>query len=141
MGKDHLQFNIIPISLDRLSQAVIVLKTLSEKYQVQFIPFEGSQISLSEVLGSVGSPGQYFYIDIPVQVVVDGVRVVKRERYYSVPAEGQRFPLSFGLELAANVIGDPDKAHWKNCIVSEDQEKTQTDNFRELFGAFDFTLE
>ena len=141
MGKDHLQFNIIPISLDRVPQAALLLKTLSEKYQVQFIPFERSQTSLSEVLESAGSPGQYFYIDIPVEVVVDGHPVVKRERYYTIPAEGQRFPLSFGLELAANVIGAPDKAHWKNCIVSEELEKTQTDTFRELFGAFDFTLE
>jgi hypothetical protein len=44
-------------------------------------------------------------------------------------------------QVAANTLGAPEKAHWKNCLLEEAQERALADQFRAVFGAYDFTMQ
>ncbi len=37
-------------------------------------------------------------------------------------------------------MGQPEKAHWKNCLLSEEGEQDLAEKFRDAFTPFDFTL-
>lgn len=39
------------------------------------------------------------------------------------------------------MIEQPDRGFWKNCVVSEDEEVTMVEKFREEFSPYDFTLQ
>jgi hypothetical protein len=47
------------------------------------------------------------------------------------------FPMSLGTEIVAAILNIPEKSFWKNCILSEEEEKQLTEEFRESFAAFD----
>lgn len=37
-------------------------------------------------------------------------------------------------------MGQPEKAHWKHCLLSEEAEHALADKFRDAFAPYDFTL-
>ena len=51
-----------------------------------------------------------------------------------------RFGMNLGSEITANIIGDPRKAFWKNCLLSVEEEGKLAEAFRENFKQYDFTL-
>lgn len=44
------------------------------------------------------------------------------------------------IQLVAEIIQRPERAHWKNCLLSDSAESNLAENFRENFHAYDFTL-
>jgi len=42
--------------------------------------------------------------------------------------------------LAAQVIGAPERANWRHCVVPQEQEEMFAADFRAKFQDFDFTL-
>jgi hypothetical protein len=44
------------------------------------------------------------------------------------------------LQLASALIGKPDRANWKNCVLDENGEMELATNFRQSFERFDFSL-
>ena len=95
-----------------------------------------------------GGPFQeYFYIEIPVSVVPSGTvsgavtgLATKTKRFVYVHDDPSfRFPMHFGVEVAALIIDKPEKANWKNCVVSENEEETLSEKFKGVFEKFDFT--
>lgn len=51
----------------------------------------------------------------------------------------KQFPMHFGLEVAAVSINKPERANWKNCMVSESNETILAEKFRACFESYDFT--
>ena len=89
-----------------------------------------------------GGPYQeYFYAEVPVSVVAGGSgAVTKVKRFVYVHDDPHfRFPMHFGVELAALIIDKPEKANWKNCILSEQEEEELAEKFKSCFEKFDFT--
>ena len=75
-----------------------------------------------------GSP--YFYAELP-----SNVKLFHRVR--------RGFPIQFGREVLASpeILNIPDRVDWRPCTVSKEEETEMTQQFRELFKPFDFTLE
>jgi hypothetical protein len=46
--------------------------------------------------------------------------------------------LIFEFQVAAKIIDQPEKAQWKNCVLSEEEETKLTDSFKSDFENFDF---
>ncbi|CAM9338650.1 unnamed protein product [Heterosigma akashiwo] len=42
--------------------------------------------------------------------------------------------------MARCVYGCPDRANWKNCKLTTEEETKQTAQFKKAFGRYDFTL-
>lgn len=41
--------------------------------------------------------------------------------------------------MAANILGQPERALWKNCVLSEKEEIIIGEKFRKSFEDYDFT--
>ena len=48
--------------------------------------------------------------------------------------------MSYLSQIAAKMIGKPERANWKNCVKSEDEEHQLAEKFRNSFQIYDFTL-
>lgn len=46
----------------------------------------------------------------------------------------------FILQLAAEILGQKERGHWKHNLLPEDKEQELADKFRDDFAPFDFTL-
>lgn len=55
--------------------------------------------------------------------------------------QGQRHPLMFAREVVANLLGMPERADWKNCALSVEEETATANKFKELFKPYDWSLE
>jgi hypothetical protein len=43
-------------------------------------------------------------------------------------------------QVAAEMLGQPERGHWKHCLLPEDEEARLCDQFRQDLAPFDFTL-
>jgi hypothetical protein len=156
-SRNHMQVHVIPIALSHLPSALPSFHSVANKYHLQFhaIP-EGVELedfltppTDTKPYGITGGPyEEYFYIEIPAAAVpatgTEGAGVMKKrfvfvkERGVSASSPSQ-FPMHLGMEIAANAIQRPERANWKNCQQSEEEEATLVEKFRKLFERFDFT--
>ena len=44
------------------------------------------------------------------------------------------------VQVAAHILGQPEKAFWKNCVLAEKDEIELAEKFRDAFEPFDFAL-
>ncbi|KAF9144130.1 hypothetical protein BGX30_013668 [Mortierella sp. GBA39] len=56
-----------------------------------------------------------------------------------IPA-GQRVDMQFGRTVLADVLGLPDRAHWKRCVKTTEEERMDSNAFKAVFSPYDFTL-
>lgn len=56
-----------------------------------------------------------------------------------IPAE-QRVDMQFGRTVLADVLGLSDRAHWKRCVKTADEERKDSNAFKAIFRPYDFTL-
>ncbi|CAE7443247.1 cwf19l1, partial [Symbiodinium microadriaticum] len=150
-NKDHMQVQVVPLKRGDTQHALPAFMTAAGKYNLKFheIP---TGVSLEEALGHTGNPTaaidgttheEYFYIELPISGSVD----VKR-RFVHVKAAAEAhsgrdgrggFPMHFGMEVAANAMGRPERANWKNSLLSEAEEEQLAERFRDAFQKYDFT--
>ena len=117
------------------------------------------------VLALPGGPFQeYFAFSLPSLVSIDdgsgnqGLDIISKRFIYAheaavklVPSpDGEgigtddqtsyswRFPMQLGTELAANILKEPSKAFWKDCVVTVEEEVALSAGFKEKY---DRTLE
>lgn len=141
-GRDHMQVQIVPLDETSVIKSLDAFLQLSSRHNVLFTEIPEEQDLDKSLLSPDGNPYQeYFFIQVPVR---DKIRRYRRFLY--VPqvsgdaASLPRFPLSFGLEVAAEALGKPERANWKSCLVSEVEEERMADSFKSKFTSFDFTL-
>ncbi|CAK9252595.1 unnamed protein product [Sphagnum jensenii] len=159
-GRDHVQVQLVPLP-PRPPAAEQYLEIFLRLAVRQGIPFTELEDELEEaLLGSAATPlsdssqavvtalpaegpaQEYFYIEVPASS--GGGRTCRRFLYVppaGAAAEGSRLSMSFGLEVAAECLGRPERAHWKQCVVSEAEEARAAESFKSLFSPFDFTIE
>lgn len=156
---NHMQVQFVAVPRERVSVTRSSLLELSEQENISFHELKEVE-TMEEKLKSLGSWGphtEYLYLEVPVPV--DGVSLtsgIARHRclYVHSPSTpshsavgtgtgrkgAQRFPMNFGNELAARILGCPERAQWRNCVLGTEEEEAKVANFRQLFEPFDFTL-
>lgn len=99
------------------------------------------------VLTAEGGPYQeYFYMELPYEVkdpvTGEGTGAVKRRKkiYLHDQQANSRFLMSLGSEIVAHMMNQPERAFWKNCLLSEEEETENAERVRTSFAAFDPTL-
>ena len=72
----------------------------------------------------------YFYAETPI-----AGNEYKRFLYKHTGSSGRgTVPLQFGREVLAAVLGKPELAHWKSCVLEKQQEEAMATAFRKSFG-------
>ena len=119
-------------------QVVGVPKSLEPTLKSSFMDIGSSmQIEMDEVpdhanlsqLAEVGTP--YFYVEFPD---------TKDKLFHRVRSG---FPIQFGREVicSQDILDCEDKIDWRSCKVDTSEETSCTQQFRERFADYDFTLE
>ncbi|CAH0388405.1 unnamed protein product [Bemisia tabaci] len=120
----HLQVQVIPVPSkfeDRLENII--------QDNAESLGFTLDELPPHAEMRQVAPPGTpYFLLELP-----SGARLYHRIK--------KNFPIQFGREAIASEIFDaPEKADWKQCVVSKEEEIEYVKKFRQLFEPFDFTL-
>lgn len=155
LGRDHMQVQIVPMPIARVPGALTVFFDVAAAHALKFREITDDRGVDEVVVSMEGGPFQeYFYITVPTGQGLGPEAKSKRflfvlEEEKLPPEEGPdgntakpvRFPMQFGTEVAAQVLGQPEKAHWKNCVLAVEEEERQALAFREQFSEFDFAEE
>ncbi|KAK9101307.1 hypothetical protein Scep_024737 [Stephania cephalantha] len=51
--------------------------------------------------------------------------------------DNEKFPVQFGREVLAGLLGMPDRADWRACSVSKEEETQMAEDFKKRFKEFD----
>uniref|UniRef100_A0A182WLG0 Cwf19-like C-terminal domain-containing protein n=1 Tax=Anopheles minimus TaxID=112268 RepID=A0A182WLG0_9DIPT len=120
----HLQINAIGIDENVAWKIQHVLEDKGEEYSVQLekVPTLNAPSDLPE-------RGPYFVAELP-----DGTVMLTRQM--------KGFPLHFGREVicADNLLNCEEKADWRQCNCTKEEEDEMVKNFRENFKPYDFTV-
>ncbi|GAX26465.1 hypothetical protein FisN_1Lh708 [Fistulifera solaris] len=76
-----------------------------------------SDLNLKAVITDDDDSFGYFYLEVP-----DSRHTYKRFLYKHNADSDVRIPLQFGREILAAVLGKPQLAHWKSCVLDRNQE-------------------
>uniref|UniRef100_V9KJE3 CWF19-like protein 1 n=1 Tax=Callorhinchus milii TaxID=7868 RepID=V9KJE3_CALMI len=123
----HLQLQVVPVPVQ-----CCVTDDIKEAFIVQA---EEQQMELLEIpehsdLKQIIQPGSaYFYVELE-----NGDKLFHRIK--------KQFPLQFGREVLASeaILNIPDKANWRECKYSREDEEAFAKACRETFQPFDFSL-
>ena len=137
-SKDHMQQHIVPVTYEDVKAGSFqaFLKTISN-YKLSFHEITAADQDIDTVVLTMpGGPYQeFFYISIPV--LDDGKKEVIHRRFVYLHEEKSRFQMSLGNEICANIIGQPERGNWKNCVLDDESEAKLTEAFIKKFGTYD----
>ncbi|RUS21953.1 CwfJ C-terminus 1-domain-containing protein-like protein [Endogone sp. FLAS-F59071] len=120
-GQTHAHFQVVPIPKEK-----------SEGLEEAFVEEGRTQVvrmKFTKVLPE-NPDASYFKVDLPNSTSL--VYIIKPQ---------ERFNLQFGRIVLAKILGTPDRADWKACPQSEDEEKRDAQAFKNAFREFDFTMD
>ncbi|XP_043569496.1 CWF19-like protein 1 isoform X4 [Chiloscyllium plagiosum] len=123
----HLQLQVVPVPIQSCTT-----EDIKEAFIVQA---EEQRMELLEIpehsdLKQIIQPGSaYFYVELD-----SGEKLLHRIK--------KHFPLQFGREVLASeaVLNMPDKANWRECKYSREDEEEFAKVFRNGFQPYDFSL-
>ncbi|CAK0784495.1 hypothetical protein CVIRNUC_007699 [Coccomyxa viridis] len=127
-GGNHCQLNVISVSAKAAAGAAATAEKAAQGHSLSLQPVPGASKGEPgrEALRQVVANGEFFLLLLP-----DGSRLVHPI------AMGERFPLNFGREVMAQLAGAPDRADWKKCMISPDEEASRTESFKAHFKPYD----
>lgn len=115
----HFHQQMLPVPEEKVDDLIDAFYAFSE---TENIALETSQPEESEE--------NFFRVQFPSrQIILTGKLNPK-----------SKFDLQFGRRVVSDVMGVPERAHWKDCLRSDEQEAADADLFKEAFKPFDFTL-
>lgn len=127
-GGNHCHINCIGIPTVAASKARETFEKLAVQhgFEFQHLPKAATDDDACQQLHQVVGEGEYFVALLP-----DGCRLVHQIQY------GERHPLTFGREALAQLVGQPERAEWKLCAVSEEKEVARCEGFKTAFSKYD----
>ncbi|XP_054278247.1 CWF19-like protein 1 [Macrosteles quadrilineatus] len=121
----HLQIQVVPVPKDVVPKLKMVFQDCAEAEG-----FTVDELPPHARMDQVVQPNTpYFYVELP-----NGERLYHRVR--------KNFPLQFGREVLASseLLDMEDRADWRSCTASKEEETKTALDFRNVFKPFDFTL-
>ncbi|CAG8637791.1 3993_t:CDS:2, partial [Dentiscutata heterogama] len=114
----HYHVQIVPVPFEHDS----------EKIRKAFIDeAKSDELKFHEVQGSLEIvPVNYFKVDLP-----DGTSLI-----HEVGAKEQ-FDVQYGRKVLCKLLGSPERINWRECILSDELETQDAENFKKAFTKYD----
>ncbi|CAG4946990.1 unnamed protein product [Colias eurytheme] len=122
----HMQIQCVPVPMESESQILEVFQDEAgiNRIELEVLPpyTEIAQVTLP------GAP--YFHAELP-----SGDQIYAKTK--------QHFPLQFGRDVLSSppILNCEDKADWRQCLLSRDEEDAHVAAFRKQFRPYDFTAD
>lgn len=134
-----MQVQVVPLPKDCVTEDKILTNAIISMIKERGLSYTviPDGLSMRDVLNQ-GMP--YFHFQIPAINWQVCVHINTRRR--NEDGSSIMFPIQLGREIMAHILGlDPQVSHWKNVILSPEQEAGRAIEFRKQFHDFDFTFE
>lgn len=121
----HLQIQAVPVPRELSSRLKDAFQEGAEQENLQL-----DEIPVHAKLCQIAPPRTpYFFVELP-----SGEKLFHRVR--------KNFPLQFAREVLANeeLLNMEDRADWRDCKITKEEETELAKKFRTAFEPFDFTL-
>ncbi|KAG6854723.1 hypothetical protein C0991_002436 [Blastosporella zonata] len=118
-GHAHVQSVPVPLKLKDKVEAAFIHE--GQQFGIDFEPDADAAME-----SCAGGKGSYFKVDLP-----DGRKMVHLIKD-QVP-----FSIQFGRQVLVNLMGIPDRFDWKACMLPEDEDRADAQDFKAAFAAFD----
>ncbi|CAI9100589.1 OLC1v1037718C1 [Oldenlandia corymbosa var. corymbosa] len=119
----HANLQVVPVPSTRASSIRDIFHLAAKKLGFKFNTIEGGRRLLRALFDRSSS---LFYVELP-----DGVILTH------VVEENEKFPSQFGREVMAGLLNMADRADWKNCKLSKEEETTMAESFKKKFEPYD----
>ena len=116
----HIQCVPIPRGLSIQLQATMLAHAKASNFELRPVQ---SDLGMQAITKDVEN---YFYAEICSQ---------EQNSRFVCQKDVNNVPLQFGREVLASILKKPDLAHWRSCMLDQEQEIEFAQAFRESFGA------
>lgn len=130
-GTYHMHQQVVPIPQEAMENAKHAFVRHGRSLGLDMREVKGDQVE---------DPGEDHYFAVEIWSSRKG-ETGRPLRLMHRSAPGSRVAVQFGREVLAQVLGSPERAHWKACQVSKEEEAAATDAFKDAFAPFDFTMQ
>ncbi|KAJ3683350.1 hypothetical protein LUZ60_013577 [Juncus effusus] len=118
----HANLQVIPIPDSKAAHVEKIFNMASER-----LGFEFSQVNERNNLRSkFDGKASIFYVQLPGNKIM--VHTID---------ENEKFPVQFGREVLAGLLGKAERADWRNCKLSKEEETEMVEKFKAGFSNFD----
>lgn len=123
----HAHVQVVPVPEDKVERIEGTFQEAAQRagFSMQLIG-PGSSQSVADAVKKVSLGGNYFTVEMPTgSYLVYGI------------TPGDNFPLQFGREVVAEILGLPERADWKACKLTKEEEVKLVEDFKQKFEEFD----
>lgn len=124
----HANFQAVPVPQSKASSVKNIFNLAAKKLGFEFETVKGDDASESRELLKAKYDGKsgFFYAELPDGTIMG----------HTID-ENENFPVQFGREVMAGLLKMPDRADWRNCKLSKDEEVKLVEAFKSQFKSFD----
>ncbi|KAM7259794.1 hypothetical protein ACFE04_015535 [Oxalis oulophora] len=134
----HANLQVVPIPSSKAAAVEKIFSLAAKKMGFDFLATKCKLLHLLTVdngsdrrkslRAQFDKNADFFYVELPGGTILS----------HSVE-ENERFPVQFGREVLAGLLNIADKADWRNCKFSKEEETTMVEDFKKQFEKFDPT--
>ncbi|GMY36305.1 zinc finger CCCH domain-containing protein 64 [Fagus crenata] len=124
----HANLQAIPIPSSRAAAVQDIFNLASEKLGFKFVVLSKNENSDGrKVLRTQFDKNfSFFYVELPDGSILS-----------HLVEENEKFPAQFGREVLAGLLNKADRADWRNCAQSKEEEIKMAEDFKSQFQEFD----
>lgn len=124
----HANVQSVPVPSSKASSVQKIFTLAADKLGFKFQTLEVDNISegRKSLQSHFDSNCSLFYVQLPSGVIL-----------YHVIEDNEKFPSQFGREVLAGLLNMADRADWRNCQLSKDEEIKVVESFKKQFEEYD----
>jgi hypothetical protein len=125
LAGQHLHLQIINMSPQLAATAHRKFVSEGKECNLEF-----QTLPTDKQLNDVVADNKYIAVELPDDSTI-----------YAIVKDKNPKAFEFARQSIASVLNKPDRANWKHCVLSDDQELEAVETFKSNFQKYDFTLE
>ncbi|XP_034700474.1 zinc finger CCCH domain-containing protein 64 isoform X2 [Vitis riparia] len=124
----HANIQAVPIPLSRASAVKNIFILAAEKLGFQFVTTKSNNDSegRKSLRAQFDDKISFFYVELPDGTILS-----------HAIEDNEKFPVQFGREVLAGLLNMADRADWRNCKQSKEDEMKMAEVFKNQFKKFD----
>ncbi|KAI4344516.1 hypothetical protein L6164_011733 [Bauhinia variegata] len=124
----HANVQVVPIPPSKANMVEKIFNLAADKLGFKFVAkkFDSSSDGRNFLKTQIDRNSSLFYAELSGGIIL--LHVVN---------ENERFPAQFGREVVAGLLNMADKADWRNCKYSKEEETKMVEDFKSRFQKYD----
>ncbi|ONM54603.1 Zinc finger CCCH domain-containing protein 64 [Zea mays] len=124
----HANLQAVPVPLSKADAVNKIFHLAAKKLGFEFsmVNPDGAKTARESLMSQCESKSGLFYVELPEGRIL-----------LHMVDSNEKFPVQFGREVLAGLLSMADRADWRNCKISKEEEIKLVDDFKQGFREFD----